>query len=142
MRGQGQGRGRRWRRQGCSRRAVRFLEPVLLLLLHHRPAHGYTFLEQLKDLGLGDTDPSVVYRALRDMEEKEWVTSKWDEEQSQGPPRRVYSLTPLGDDVLRWWLQDLRGTRKMIDDVLELYERHMADEGQHDHGGNIAEATE
>jgi DNA-binding PadR family transcriptional regulator len=94
------------------------------------------FKERLAELGLGDTDPSVVYRALRDMEDRGWATSIWDEEQSQGPPRRVYSLTPLGGDVLKWWIQDLRGTRKMIDDVLELYERHMADEGEHIHDGS------
>ena len=93
MRGPGQGR-----RHGG--RAVRMLEPALLLLLHHGPAHGYTFLEQLGEFGLGDLNPSVVYRTLRDMEEKEWVTSNWDEERSQGPPRRVYRITALGDEVL------------------------------------------
>ena len=91
MRGRGKGRGRR---------AVRMLEPVLLLLLHHGPAHGYTFLEQLGEFGLEGLNPSVVYRTLRDMEERGWVTSTWDDEQTQGPPRRVYSITTQGDEVL------------------------------------------
>lgn len=126
------GRGRRWRRRGCSRRAVRFLEPVLLLLLHHEPAHGYTLLEQLEEFGLGDTNPSVVYRALRDMEEKEWVTSIWEEEETQGPPRRVYQLATLGDEVLNWWTEDLQETRAMIDHILKTYQRHM-EEGKGEH---------
>jgi hypothetical protein len=84
-RGCGRGRGRGWRR-GRSRRAVRMLEPTLLLLLHHTPAHGYTLLERLGEFGLADLNTSVVYRALRDMETKGWVTSTWDEEQTQGPP--------------------------------------------------------
>jgi len=108
-----------------GRRAVRMLEPVLLLLLHRRPAHGYTLLEQFDEFRLGDFDPSMVYRALRDMEEKAWVTSTWDEEQTQGPPRRVYRLTAQGDEVLSGYVQDLEEARAMIDHLLGAYNRHM-----------------
>jgi PadR family transcriptional regulator PadR len=125
----GRGRRRRWRRRGYSRRAVRFLEPTLLLILHQGPAHGYTLIEQLREFGLADIDPSAIYRSLRDMESEGWVISSWDEERTQGPPRRVYHLTALGDEVLRWLTQDLRGTRTMIDQVLSSYNRHM-EEGQ------------
>ena len=128
----GQRRGRRWRQRGCSRRAVRFLEPVLLLLLHHRPAHGYTLVERLNEFDLEGRDSSVVYRALRGMEEKSWVTSTWDEEQTKGPPRRVYCLTALGDEVLSWWTQDLQETRQMIDHILDTYSQHM-EEGEGDY---------
>ena len=123
MRRRGQGRGGR----GRGRRAVRMLEPALLLLLHYGPAHGYTFLEQLGEFGLGDLNPSVVYRALRDMEDKGWVDSTWDEEQAQGPPRRVYRLTALGDEVLSWRTQQLHEARGMIDRLLVAYSRHMED---------------
>jgi PadR family transcriptional regulator PadR len=125
----GRGRGRRWRQRGCSRRAVRLLNPALLLLLHYGPAHGYTLIDQLEEYGLGDVNTSVVYRALRDMEEKGWVASSWDEEQTKGPPRRVYHLTALGDEVLRWWTRDLGETRQMIDHILKTHARHM-EEGQ------------
>ena len=110
----GRGRGQRWRQRGYSRRAVRFLEPTLLLLLHHGPAHGYTLIDQLSGFGLENIDFSAIYRALRDMEKKGWVTSTWDEEQTQGLPRWVYCLAVLGDKVLRWWTQDLRETRRMM----------------------------
>jgi PadR family transcriptional regulator PadR len=130
MQGRGHGQRRRWR--GASRRAVRFVEPTLLLLLHHGPAHGYTLIEQLSEYGLVDIDRSAVYRALRDMEEKGWVTSFWEKEQTQGPPRRVYRLTELGDEVLGWWTQDLQETRQMIDRLLGQYARHMK-EGQGDY---------
>jgi len=130
---QGQGGGHRWRRRGCSRRAVRFLEPTLLLLLHHGPAHGYTLLEQLGEFGLGELNPSVVYRALRDMERKGWVTSAWDDEESQGPPRRVYHLAKLGETVLEWWTQDLQGTRQMIDHLLVSYGEHVRGDHRDNH---------
>lgn len=118
-----------WRWHGCSRRAVRFMEPTLLLLLHYGPAHGYTLLERLEEFGLGGLNPSVVYRALRDMEERGWVTSFWDEEQAQGPPRRVYRLTALGDEALKLWAQDLEETRGLIDHLLASYRHHM-EEGE------------
>jgi len=119
----------RWRWQGCSRRAVRFLEPTLLLLLHHGPAHGYTLLDRLEEFGLGGLNPSVVYRVLRDMEAQGWVVSSWDEEQTKGPPRRVYRLTSLGDEVLSLWTQDLEETKGLIDHLLRVYRRHM-EEGE------------
>ena len=125
MRGQGRG----WRWQGCSRRAVRFLEPTLLLLLHHSPAHGYTLLERLTEFGLENLNPSVVYRALRDMEGRGWISSTWDEEQTHGPPRRVYHLTGLGDEALGLWTRDLQETRGLIDRLVDAYSRHM-EEGE------------
>ena len=127
----GRGRRQRWQ-QGQSRRAVRFLEPTLLLVLHHGAAHGYTLIGQLGEFGLNDMDPSAIYRALRDMEGHGWVTSFWDEEQTQGPPRRVYRLTTLGDEVLGWWIQDLVDTRRIIDHVLRAYRQHM-EEGEGDY---------
>jgi PadR family transcriptional regulator PadR len=126
------GHGHRWRWRGYSRRAVRFLEPTLLLILHRGPAHGYTMIEQLAEFGLAASDPSALYRALRDMEERGWVISFWDEEQTQGPPRRVYQLTQLGDEVLSWWTQDVRETSQIIDRLLNTYSRHM-EEGEGDY---------
>ncbi len=126
---QGGGRGRR----GRGRRAVRILGPVLLLLLHHDPAHGYTLLERLDEFGLAHFDPSAVYRMLRDMEAKGWVASTWDEEQSQGPPRRVYQMTTLGDEVLALWAQELEESRERIDYLLAVYRRRMEEvEGEQD----------
>ena len=121
MRGRGRGR-RGW---GCGRRAAGLLQSALLLLLHREPAHGYTLLEQLGEFGLEGIDPSAIYRALRDMEAREWVSSTWDEEQSQGPAHRVYRITETGDEMLAAWIQDLRETREMIDRLLEAYHRHM-----------------
>jgi poly-beta-hydroxybutyrate-responsive repressor len=124
--------GLRWRRRGCSRRAVRLLEPALLLLLHHGMAHGYRLVEGLSQFRLEGIDPSAVYRTLRDMEAKGWVVSTWEDEQTQGPPRRVYRLAERGDQVLRWWTQDLQETRHMMDHLLEAYSRHM-EEGDGDY---------
>jgi len=96
-----------------------FLRPGLLTLLRRDSGHGYNLLQGLEELGI-DTegmDPSVVYRALRDMEEEGLVNSRWGEE-SLGPRRRVYSLTGDGDDVVSAWVEDLEKTRTEIDRLL------------------------
>lgn len=117
------GRGRK--RQGQIRRTSGMLESVLLLLLHHEPAHGYTLLEGLAEFNLDALDPSAVYRMLREMEERGWVTSTWNGEQTLGPPRRVYRITDGGDEVLAEWMQNLAETRDMLDRLVGEYRAHM-----------------
>jgi DNA-binding PadR family transcriptional regulator len=108
------------------------LEPSLLLLLHRGEAHGYTLLERLEEFGRGTLNPSVVYRALRDMEERDLVSSTWDEEETRGPPRRVYRITAQGDQALGGWVQELREAQGRIESLLDAYDEHMAgDEGEH-----------
>ena len=114
----GRGRGRRGRWAG-------WLDPVLLLLLHHAPAHGYTLISQLDGFGLDGIDPSIVYRALREMESQGLVTSSWDPEGTQGPPRRIYQLTRDGDRSLQENIHALRRERDAIDTFLEAYDHHM-----------------
>ena len=124
------GRGWRRRRRGRGHGIRRFVEPCLLLLLHRGDTHGYDLLERLPDLGFGEEtgDSSVVYRYLRDMEDRGFVASTWDTE-GAGPPRRVYRLSPEGDRYLAWWIEGLRQTRVTLDRFLQAYDEHMELEG-------------
>jgi PadR family transcriptional regulator, regulatory protein PadR len=116
-RGHGRGRGRR-------QRVMSFLQPCLLLMLTRGDAHGYRLLDDLAEFGFNPDrfDPSLVYRALREMEEGGWVTSCWDTE-SQGPRRRVYQITQEGKNYLQVWVVDLRRTRQEIDTLIAAYEQ-------------------
>jgi PadR family transcriptional regulator PadR len=118
------GRGRRRGRGGRRRRVTSFLRPCLLLLLRRGQAHGYSLLHDLGEFGFrpGQQDPSLVYRALRDMEEQGLVSSEWNPD-SLGPQRRVYSISAAGEQHLRAWVADLRRTRQEIDHLIEAYER-------------------
>jgi len=82
-------------------------------------------LEGLGEFGLDAMDPSAVYRILRDMEDRGWVTSSWDDEETLGPPRRVYRITDTGDEVLKSGMQDLDETREMLDRLVHQYRAHM-----------------
>jgi len=116
-------------RGSARRRSVRMLHPTLLLLLHQGAAHGYTLLDQLAEYGIEGVNPSVVYRALREMEGRGWIASTWDDEATQGPPRRVYHLTALGDEALNSSVRDLREARRKIGHLVGVYDRHM-EEGE------------
>ena len=115
----GRGRGRGGRRR---QRVMSFLQPCLLLMLARGEAHGYSLLDGINEFGFDRErfDPSLVYRALREMEEAGWVSSRWGKE-SQGPKRRVYQILPEGEACLSEWVADLRRTRDEIDALLTAY---------------------
>lgn len=98
---------------------VSMLEPALLILLKQQPQHGYNLLSDLEALGMGTLHPSVVYRTLHEMEKLEWIISDWNADQTQGPPRRTYQLTALGEDVLVNWKKELEKNRELIGKLLE-----------------------
>ena len=113
---------RGWASDGGGRRhghhtdlTVAMLEPVLLMLVRQQPQHGYTLLSELEGLGLTTVHPSVVYRILRELEGLAWIESSWDTSQTQGPPRKVYTLTPGGESALQNWQVELTKVRKLID---------------------------
>jgi len=119
-------RGQARRNRGLGRRRGRnLLRPTLLFLMHQGPAHGYDLLERLRSFGIVDIDPSLIYRALHDMEKEGYIQSIWDEEKTQGPPRRVYTLTSEGDNNLQYYLEELQTTRSRIDQLLQAYALHM-----------------
>jgi PadR family transcriptional regulator PadR len=121
---------RRWRNgdgtEACPRHIHRFLEPCLLLLVHCQEIHGYELVDGLKPFGFerNPVDTSTVYRFLRDMESRGFVTSRWDTS-SAGPARRVYQTTEEGKRYLAWWVDDLRETDRVLHHFLDTYDSHM-----------------
>ncbi len=116
-------RGKRGGRRRRRRRVMSFLQPCLLVMLHGGGAHGYSLLSGLGAFGFdpADLDPSLVYRALREMETQGLVRSEWGEV-SLGPQRRIYRITGLGEQYLADWMADLRRARREIDLLLAAYE--------------------
>ena len=115
--GRGLGRGSRWMGD-YSLMDVRLIEPALLAFLNEEKMHGYGLLEKISMLGLDSINPSVVYRILREYEEIGLVQSEWDEEKTQGPPRRVYKITEEGKNALLRAELSLQETADRIEMVL------------------------
>lgn len=121
-------KGRRRRRRGRSgatypRRTKSFIQSSLLLLLREEEGHGYALMEGMRRRGLVDDslNTSMVYRSLREMEERGWVVSHWDTEGS-GPSRRVYRITPQGGEFLTNWAGDLHEMKGTLERFLETFE--------------------
>jgi PadR family transcriptional regulator PadR len=101
-------------------RVERFSEPVVLLLLRERPAHGYDLLEQLPELTGERVDMGNLYRFLRLLEAEGLVRSDWDDE-APGPSKRIYELTDEGRALLDQWASALRDGQERIDGFLTRY---------------------
>jgi DNA-binding PadR family transcriptional regulator len=100
-----------------------FLQSCLLVLLHHEPGYGYSLMDGLGKFGFqpDQMDISIIYRALRNLESEGLVSDTW-EDNSLGPQRRVYTITPQGEDILAEWIQNLRQRRKEIEALEAAYD--------------------
>jgi DNA-binding PadR family transcriptional regulator len=99
---------------------VALVEPALLTLIEMESRHGYGLHEALKGLGIRPIHPSVVYRTLRQMEELGWISADWDTtEGSQGPPRKIFSLTDAGVQALQTWQDELLRAQESIQLLLK-----------------------
>jgi DNA-binding PadR family transcriptional regulator len=69
---------------------------LVLSVLESAPLHGYALLEELRRRSGGELDlpEGTVYPALHRLEERGWVSSRW--EASSGRRRRVYAPTVPG----------------------------------------------
>ena len=117
-RGYGMGKGRR-----RGQRKMFFLQSCLLVLLHREPGYGYSLMDGLQEFGFqpDQMDISIIYRALRSLEEDGLVSDTWDDN-SLGPQRRVYTLTPQGQETLAEWIENLRQRRKEIEALEKAYD--------------------
>ncbi len=111
------------RGQGGGRRKMFFLQSCLMVLLHRAPGYGYTLMDDLGEFGFSPDmmDVSIIYRALRDLEANGLVSDSWGEN-SLGPQRRVYTITPQGEIALEGWIENLRQRRKEIETLESAYE--------------------
>jgi poly-beta-hydroxybutyrate-responsive repressor len=109
---------------GCSeRRGPRLLQPFMLLMLKEREGYGYELLEKVHAFGFRSMppDPAAIYRNLRHMENEGWVKSTWDTK-GNGPAKRIYRITPEGEEILHGWTITLRKRREALDQFMKLYE--------------------
>jgi poly-beta-hydroxybutyrate-responsive repressor len=111
---------------GCSEHRVpRQLQPFILLILKGKNSYGYELIEKISEFRFHDTPPDVgaIYRNLRNMEREGWVKSKWDTK-GVGPAKRIYRITPQGEEILHGWAITVRKRREALDQFLNLYESH------------------
>jgi PadR family transcriptional regulator, regulatory protein PadR len=84
------------------------------------PMYGYQIAKTLERQGEGvlSGKQSALYPVLRNLEAAGLLASEVEPSIS-GPPRRYYSITPSGRDVLRAWTAAWCATRDSVDAVLK-----------------------
>ena len=102
-----------------------FLASWLLLLLRNWSAHGYQLIQTLTAMGLGFVDPATVYRTLRQLEKEGYISSVWDPK-AAGPARRMYTLSPSGEEYLRLWAGQLEQYQSTLSRFFEIYNTNTA----------------
>jgi DNA-binding PadR family transcriptional regulator len=87
----------------------RFVEPVVLFLLRKKGrSYGYELAAELREHALTDAsiEAAALYKTLRQLEQNGCVVSEWDVT-GKGPAKRVYCLTPRGEEHLAEWTEVL-----------------------------------
>jgi poly-beta-hydroxybutyrate-responsive repressor len=102
-----------------------YLMAWLLVMLAEKNLHGYEITKELNEKFEVITDAGTVYRALRQLERDGSIRSWWNPTE-QGPPRRVYALTPQGGAALRRWSEALEQYRSNLETFFTLYQRRQA----------------
>src|SRR5215203_543893 len=85
-------------------------QEVVLAMLAKEPSHGYELRMRLQAaLGpLGDAmNPGQIYVTLTRLEKAGLVVSRPADEEADGPDRKVYGLTPDGQQRVAEWLSEV-----------------------------------
>ncbi len=97
---------------------------VSLVLLAHlekvgEPLYGYRIAKDLAEMSLDGAlmKQGTLYPVLRAMQKRGWLESEVEPSVS-GPPRRYYSITDRGREVLQLWRESWIVTRDFVDRIL------------------------
>jgi PadR family transcriptional regulator, regulatory protein PadR len=94
------------------------LDLLLLAVLEGGPAHGYAIIETLRQRSGGtfDLPEGTIYPALHRLEADGLLSSAWSEE--HGRRKRIYCLTPKGEQALVHRQQEWRKFASAVDSTL------------------------
>lgn len=90
------------------------LEASILGLLYEEPQYGYQLEKTIEGWGMRNWTQvgfSSIYYVLKKLEKKELVTSKLEKVKGK-PSRKVFTITPIGREVMKEKLVDLLSWNK------------------------------
>lgn len=103
---------------------VRFIGPFLLLALYKAPSYGYELMDKLKEFGFESylPDQTAIYKMLRNMEEKGYISSRWDT-QGSGPARHIYEITSDGVELLDALSFEIKDNIQIYEKFINVFEQ-------------------
>jgi poly-beta-hydroxybutyrate-responsive repressor len=116
-------RPRNQRRAG-SGKAERYIQPSILMSLRRKPSYGYEIIQTIQEFGFveGQAPPGMIYRHLRELESTGLVQSSWKTE-DRGPAKRVYELTPEGEETLALWSEYMEQQAQKLTSFIKAYRK-------------------
>ena len=87
----------------------------IMLILAHGPRHGYAIMKEASQLSQGRVELSTgtLYGALKRLLDQGWIRRAEDfQSGATGRVRKVYSLTPLGRQILKAEVRRLHSLAK------------------------------
>ncbi len=91
------------RRDGKLPRLQKHKAPVLTMFflwrLHSKPSHGYSLIEDVKNIGIVRCKPSTIYALLSSLEKDGLVKGRFD--QTGEHLRKLFQTTPNGWNLLK-----------------------------------------
>jgi PadR family transcriptional regulator PadR len=98
------------------------LELAILGSLHHKSHYGFSLIKSIS----GDNDieltEGTIYPILARLSKEQLVKSEWVESH-QGPPRKYYSLTISGKELLKQLYPSWKNLSKSINHFAKIYEQ-------------------
>ncbi|MCS7202562.1 MAG: PadR family transcriptional regulator [Dictyoglomus sp.] len=116
----------RERKKGLGLSPGFWIRMWILVALGDRELHGYELISKISDIfpgmiGKGIGEMGRGYRILRELEMEGLITSYWDVE-GIGPAKRVYKLTPKGEELRRESIKYIREIKGYIEKFIEIAE--------------------
>jgi len=110
-----------------------WIQLLILRVIFETPLHGYRLIEEVNKLMAGrrPLKSGSLYTILRRMEKGGLLSSDWDKDSSR-LERRVYNITEEGIERLKGGRQMAAGQRKILDEMLDFYEKHFPEDDSDD----------
>ncbi|MCJ8499415.1 helix-turn-helix transcriptional regulator [Desulfatitalea alkaliphila] len=110
-----------------GRKGERYMQPSILMTLKQGPTYGYELIQNISRFAFirGNAPPGMVYRHLREMEESGLVVSEWKTDEG-GPAKRIYRLTPDGEEVLGYWIDYMEQLARKMLAFVEMYREQVS----------------
>ncbi|WP_432510897.1 PadR family transcriptional regulator [Kineococcus sp. SYSU DK001] len=87
------------------------LDMCLLAMLRQQPGHAYELSHRLQQAGLGETSYGTIYPLITRLRRLGLLDER-SQPSDAGPPRKIFSVSPRGQDALAAWsTQWLQSTR-------------------------------
>jgi len=92
---------------------------AMLAALAQRPAHGYGLAQELHRILGASVPQGTLYPLIASFEADGLITFQWDTDTS-GPARKVYKLTPQGQETLNTMAQSWRSLVANFEELVAL----------------------